>query len=292
MKSLSILILLGTLSAILLGAVFAITPAAASDVIEETANPAASLPAAEAVAPVTGTQPEARSAAPAVEAATQGESAPANDQASEAEVGEVMASTFTLDLQKDTASGEAVQVAQSQTEAPAVQEAAASTASFESFVAAVSNGKANQVTGIYVDGVMAYSVVRQPNGNAAFVSEQPGVVTQFGLAAEYGTQAFLAHNYLAGASFTRLALGDVITLVYGDGHSQDFEVSEMRSFQALSPDSTQSSFVDLDSGDQLSASKLFHNLYNRDHSLVLQTCIAQDGISTWGRLFITAVPLS
>jgi len=140
--------------------------------------------------------------------------------------------------------------------------------------------------------VLAYSVVRQPSGNAAFVSENAGEVTQFALAAEYGSQAFLAHNYLAGASFFALSEGEIITVVYGDGSSQQYRIENIKRYQALSPDSTQSSFVDLETGKQLSASNLFRNTYNSDNTVVLQTCIAQDGISTWGRLFITAVPLS
>jgi hypothetical protein len=284
MKSLSILILLGTLSAIVLGAVFAITPAFAGNSTPETAPSVSSVPVEQAMAPVTGSQPEAVSVAPA-------EAAPVAAQASNDELGAVMSSTFSLDIQKDTASAEAVQEANALTEAPAAQEQAVAATTFETFAASVTNGNANQVTGIYVDGVMAYSVVRQPGGNAAFVSEQPGVVTQFGLAAQYGSQAFLAHNYLAGASFAKLEAGDVITLVYGDGRSEQYEVSQLRSFQALSPDSTQSSFVDLESGEKLSASNLFHSVYD-NNNLVLQTCIAQEGISTWGRLFITAVPLS
>jgi hypothetical protein len=291
MKSLSILILLGTLSAIVLGAVFAITPAFAGNSTPETAPSISSVPAEQAMAPVTGSQPEAVSVAPAAAAPDVAEAAPVAAQASNDELGAVMSSTFSLDIQKDTASAEAAQEANTLTEAPAAQEQAVVATTFESFAASVVNGNANQVTGIYVDGVMAYGVVRQPGGNAAFVSEQPGVVTQFGLAAQYGSQAFLAHNYLAGASFANLEAGDVITLVYGDGRSEQYEVSQLRSFQALSPDSTQSSFVDLESGEKLSASNLFHSVY-ANNNLVLQTCIAQEGISTWGRLFITAVPLS
>lgn len=291
MKSLSILILLGTLSALVLGTAFAITPAFAGNSTPESSSSVSSIPAEQAVAPVTGSQPEAVSVAPVAAAQDGAETAPVAAQASNDELGAVMSSTFTLDIEKDTASAEAVQEASALTEAPAAQEQAAAATSFESFAASVTNGNANQVTGIYVDGVMAYGIVRQSGGNAAYVSEQPGVVTQFGLAAQYGSQAFLAHNYLAGASFAKLEAGDVITLVYGDGRSEQYEVSQLRSFQALSPDSTQSSFVDLESGEKLSASNLFHSVYS-NHNLVLQTCIAQEGISTWGRLFITAVPLS
>lgn len=281
MKSLSILVFLGTLSAIILGAFFAITPARAQDSTPAVA--AASQEQAAVVAPVTGSQ----EAAPIVEAAA---------EAAIMEPGAALAQAFTVNLKKDTSSPVIEAEAASSeilSDAPALtsQEAVPAAAAFSSFVSSVSNGNSSQVTGIYVDGVMAYGVVGQ-GGNAAFVSEQPNVVTQFGLASQYGSQGFLAHNYLAGAAFASVSAGQTISLVYGDGSTRDFLVTGAQRYQALSPDSTQSNFVDLASGEQISASTLFHKVYNNKNSLVLQTCIEQDGISTWGRLFITAVPLS
>jgi len=272
MKSLSILVLLGIASAILLGAFLVVTPvlanakiAASSSSIETNLNAA---------------QPFAVSGSVAETAAI--EAAPAVDDLA------VVPAAFTVRIKKDTASAQAAQEAALQAQA----EAAEKQARFDSFVQSVSNGKANQVTGIYVEDVLANSVVRQPSDNASFVSTDPNEVTQFGLAAQYGSQAFLAHNYLAGAVFTTLTEGQIITLVYGDGSSQQFRIENIMRYQALSPNSTQSRFVDLESGEQLSASTLFHSVYNSDNPVVLQTCIAQDGVSSWGRLFITAVPLS
>jgi hypothetical protein len=276
MKSLSILVLLGTASAILLGAFLAVTPvlanasAAAPSTYVET-----NLVAAQPVAPVTGQITD-----------TSIQVAPAA-----ADPGVVLASTFTVSIEKDTASAQAAQEAEAEIK---VQAAAASEqqASFDTFVQSVSNGKANQVAGIYVENTLAYSVVRQPSSDPSFVSTNPDQVTQFGLASKYGSQAFLAHNYLAGATFSSLSEGQIVTVVYGDGSSQQFRIESIKRYQALSPDSTQSSFVDLESGAQLSNSDLFHTMYNSDNSVVLQTCIAKDGVSTWGRLFVIAVPLS
>ncbi len=280
MKSLSILVLLGTLSAIVLGAIFAVTPVLAQNTAAQNSSPEINL-VSQPVAPVTG---ESAVVSLGVEAA-----APVAELSASADPGAVLASTFTVTFEKDTASAQAVQEAEAQAETAAQE---ATQTSFANFVASVSNGKASQVTGIYVEDVLAYSVVRQPSGNAAFVSENAGEVTQFGLAAQYGSQAFLAHNYLAGASFSTLSQGQIVTVVYGDGSSQQFRIESIKRYQALSPDSTQSSFVDLETGKQLSVSNLFYTVYNSDNSVVLQTCISQDGISTWGRLFITAVPLS
>lgn len=90
MKSLSILVLLGTLSAIILGAFFAITPARAQDSAPAVA--AASQEQA-ALAPVTGSQ---EVAAP--------EAAASAAEAAAVEPGVALAQTFTVSLQKDTSS--------------------------------------------------------------------------------------------------------------------------------------------------------------------------------------------
>lgn len=280
MKTLSILILLGTLTAIVFGALFAIRPTQAQEITASVDVAANEPQAALVVAPVTGGQ----------------NAAPQAPAAADVDPGAALAQAFVVNLEKDRSvalAAEAVtETAAPQAEPAAAQvEAAPAAATLQTFISTVSNGNSAQVTGIYVDGVMAYGVTGQ-GGNAAFVSEQPNVVTQFGLASQYGSQGFLAHNYLAGGAFANISVGQVITLVYGNGTTKEFQVTGTQSYQALSPDSTQSNFVDLNSGEQLSASALFHKVYNSKNTLVLQTCIEQDGISTWGRLFITAVPLS
>lgn len=269
MKSLSILVLTGTLAALIIGGIFAVSPVFA------TPNQPVEAQVADPVAPLTGTIAEQVAAEPVVAEA---------DTATAAEdPGAALASTFTINLEKDRSSAEEAL----ESAAPAAEEQS----SLNAFVASVSTGNADRVSGIYVDGVLAYAVSGQ-NGDAAYVTSNPDEVTQFGLAAQYGSTAFLAHNYLAGASFSQLSEGQIVTLVYGDGSTANFAIATIRQFQALSPDSTQSRFVDLNSGEELSASNLFHQMYNSDHSVVLQTCIANDGVSTWGRLFVIAVPLS
>lgn len=260
MKSLSILILLGSLTVLVIGGFFAVNTVFA----EKTQSQSNAL-VSEPVAPLTGET---------VIDEPVGLEAPIVDL--EADPGIALGTTFTINIEKDLES------------ALAVQE---SSASLASFIETVASGNANQISGIYVEDVLAYSVTGQ-NGNDAFVSEMPDAVTKFGLAAQYGSTAFLAHNYLAGASFFDLSESQIITLVYGDGSTADFQIQSIRRFQALSPDSTQSNFRDLESDEQYSASDLFHQMYNSDNSVVLQTCIANEGISTWGRLFVIAVPLS
>ncbi len=167
----------------------------------------------------------------------------------------------------------------------------AAIAALQSFVDSVSNGS-RAVTGIYVKEGFSLRVGQQPSGSPGYVSNNLGEVTQFGMAAKYGSKGFLAHNYLSGASFFDLSVGMVFSLVYGDGSTEKYQITEIRSFEALQPNSPYSNFVDLDQGGKLSATKLFHSIYNYENPVVLQTCIENHGISTWGRLFIIAVPVS
>jgi hypothetical protein len=276
MKSLSILILLGTVTALIIGGIFAVSPVFAQ-IPSESAPVQNDNNSEEAVAPVTGN----------LAVAEQAISLSADiAEVSEEAATEAFVSTFSVGLDKDwTAQATLNDVVAAQ--AAFDVEAQASLAAF---TASVSTGQANQVTGIYVEGILANLVRRQPQGNPAFVSEVAGEVTQFGLAAQYGTQAFLAHNYLAGASFFDLQPDMIITLVFGDGAALNYRIADMHRYQALSPESTQSSFIDLETGAELSTSSLFHTVYNNQNSVVLQTCIENEGISSWGRIFVEAVP--
>lgn len=279
MKSLSILILLGTLTALVIGGLFAVTPALAESSSEDIINQAfveAEAAANEApVAPTTG-----------------GQAIPLELAETAEEPGLVLSSTFATDFEKDTSALAIEQGADVAVAAGEAQAAPVAANNLESFISSVQNGNSSQIVGIYSEGNMAFQVGGQPSGNAGYVTSNSSEVTRFGLASQYGSKGFLAHNYLAGASFFNLQSGDVITLVYGDGSTQDFRIQAVRRFQALQPNSTQSNFVDLANGDNLSASELFYDIYNNDNPVVLQTCIENDGISTWGRLFVIAVPIS
>ncbi len=162
--------------------------------------------------------------------------------------------------------------------------------SLNDFVASVKNGKSGQIVGLYSDSVFALKVVQQPSGNSSYVSTASSeVVTQFGLASSYGSIGMLAHNYLAGKYFTSLSSGSKIVVVYGDGKTVTYKVSAIKQYQALSPNSTQSNFVDLSKPDKtLTATDVFKQTYGNKGALVLQTCISKNGNSSWGRLFLIA----
>jgi hypothetical protein len=158
------------------------------------------------------------------------------------------------------------------------------------FIGSVRNDRTDTLVGVYVPGVLALPVLQQPPGNAGYVSNQPETVTQFGLARDYGSIGLVAHNTHSGSQFYKLSPGQDVYLVYGDGRTTSFRIKESATFQALSPNSPYSNFVDLNSGKTLSASDLFLDIYAQPGRLVFLTCIEVNGVSTWGRLFIIAEP--
>lgn len=161
---------------------------------------------------------------------------------------------------------------------------------FTDFSKSVQNGQKDVLRGVYADKVLALPVVQQPSGSAGYVSGTDGTATQFGMASQFGNIGILAHNNLSGKFFSQLAVGQEIRLVYGDGRVEYFVVKEVLKFQALQPTSPYSSFKNLDKDETLTAEQMFKRAYTGDRHVTFQTCIAANGQSSWGRLFVIAVP--
>jgi hypothetical protein len=159
------------------------------------------------------------------------------------------------------------------------------------FIETVTDGNASTLRGVYVSNVMALSIVQQPTGYPGFVSTDENVATQFGIAAEVGNVGLLAHNTHAGSYFSNIKQGDVIVLVYGDGHVESFMAQSIQRYQALNPLSPYSEFKDQETQITSTAEELFNNVYRGEYHLTLQTCIENNGDSSWGRLFIVATPV-
>jgi hypothetical protein len=163
--------------------------------------------------------------------------------------------------------------------------------SLEEFVESVYNGNGSQIVGIYVPEVLAKPVRQQPRDNAGYVTRNPGETTQFAMARQYGTVGILAHNDLAGSEFYNIQLGQYAIVVYGDGRLEYYLIREVQKYQALSPTSTYSDFLNLDGSQELlNAADLFNRIYSPGSRLVFQTCIEADGDPSWGRMFIIAEP--
>ena len=161
----------------------------------------------------------------------------------------------------------------------------------QAFVDGVYTGQADVLTGVFVDQEFSMPVVQQPHNQPGFISSIDSNVTDFRLARDYGSIGLISHNYLGGMLFEQFSVGQNFYLVYGDSEVVAYTVVRIDRFQALSPNSPYSDFVNLDgTGGKISAEGLFYQMYGQEGAVVFQTCIEKDGNSTWGRLFITAVP--
>lgn len=160
------------------------------------------------------------------------------------------------------------------------------------FARQVGNGQTDDLRGVYIEGILAASIVQQPVGMDDFVSPWQNIVTQFGMASRFGSTGLLAHNYLAGETFALLREGHEIHLVFGDGRVDTYIVSEILRYQALVPESTSSAFLDLENPGTLTYADLFARIYNRPGWVIFQTCIQAGEDLSWGRLFVIAEPAS
>ncbi len=161
---------------------------------------------------------------------------------------------------------------------------------YQSFVTMVQNGEQGVLRGVYVPGVLALPVVQQPLGNPGFVSQRNNELTQFSMATEVGNVGLLAHNFLSGATFTSLSIGQEVRLIYGDGTVEYFEIDQILRYQALQPFSPTSQFRDLETDLTITAEQVFGKVYRGERHVTLQTCIDANGNSSWGRLFVIAHP--
>ncbi|HET6822500.1 MAG TPA: hypothetical protein VFH34_07610 [Anaerolineales bacterium] len=161
---------------------------------------------------------------------------------------------------------------------------------FAKFTETVQNDEAKVLRGVYVPDVLALPIAQQPAGNAGYVSNKEGEITQFGMASQFGNVGLLAHNHLSGSDFSNLAVGQEVRLVYGNGTVEYFEITQVLKFEALEPNNPYSSFRDLSNDEFLTATQLFKKVYGGERHVTFQTCIANAESLSWGRLFVLATP--
>lgn len=172
----------------------------------------------------------------------------------------------------------------------ALGEGGAALPDFAEFTKTVQNNDAKVLRGVYVPDVLALPVTQQPAGNAGYVSNKEGEITQFDMAAQFGNVGLLAHNHLSGRLFAQLALGQEVRLVYGNGNVEYFIITQILQYQALQPTSQYSSFRDLSNDEMLSVDQVFNKVYRGERHVTFQTCIANAESLSWGRLFVIAIP--
>lgn len=161
----------------------------------------------------------------------------------------------------------------------------------ERFIDQVSGGTPEtELSGVHVPGILALRVIQQPRDDTTYVSPEWGIATQFKNAAVYGVTGLLAHNYLSGELFYELELGQVINLVFRNGETRPYQVTDIERYQKLEPGSLRSDLVELSSRKRFTTNQVFKRYYTGGDHVTLQTCLAGEGISNWGLIFIVAVP--
>lgn len=163
----------------------------------------------------------------------------------------------------------------------------------DQFIAQVvptTGGSSHALSGVFVQGIIALSINQQPPGDNNWVTEEENAATLFSAAAQHGVIGLLAHNTRAGRDFSAIQPGQRIQLVYADGSVRNFRLASSKSYQAIDPRSPTSDFVDLSTGEYLTAGDVFNRYYTGSFPLILQTCIEQNGDSFWGRLFLIGEP--
>ncbi len=174
---------------------------------------------------------------------------------------------------------------------PAVASAGSSVPIFGDFLNAVSDGESNVIRGVYVPGVLAYPVVQQSPDDPGEVTSHEGEVSQFGMAARYQVVGLLAHNNLAGAAFFNLKIGQEVRIVYGNGRVEYYVVDRLDRYMVIQFGSRDMKYLDLGTDKVQDTQQVFSRFYQGSHHVTFQTCIELGGNSTWGRLFVTAVPV-
>lgn len=130
-------------------------------------------------------------------------------------------------------------------------------------------------------GVLDLVIEPQPEYDPGFVTREIGKASQFRSAAPYNTVGILAHNSLSGEQFFNVRQGDWITVAFDKRQTSYYRVTGIEQYQALSPTSQFSDFIDLNTWERLTASQLFSRVYAPGNRLVLQTCLDAYGDSLW-----------
>ena len=153
-----------------------------------------------------------------------------------------------------------------------------------------SKGQMESISAIYFGEDRYLRVVNQPKANPGFVSTISNTATNFRLAEKFGNIGLIAHNYLGGRHFHEVEVGDQIHVMDGHGQRRTYRVKELICYQAVSPNSVRSNFIDLEDNKLYTATDVFKRVYKGKHLLVLQTCIKKGRNEEWGRKFVIAFP--
>jgi hypothetical protein len=100
----------------------------------------------------------------------------------------------------------------------------------------------------------------------------------------------LAHNFLAGAHFYDLEIGQKIWLIEDKDQMHGYQITDIHQYQRVDRDDGDL-FIDLETKISLDTSEIFDRYYAGEPHLTLQTCLENEGDPSWGLTFIIAEPI-
>ncbi len=174
---------------------------------------------------------------------------------------------------------------------PAGASAGSGMPDFADFIKGVMDGQADLVRGVYVPDEFAFPVVQQPDGDASSVTLNDGEITEFGAAAKNHVIGLLAHNTLAGIYFFNLRAGQEVRIIYGNAKIQYFIIDHLDRYEVMDSGKRDVSYKDLLTKKTYDTQALFYKFYGGTMHVTFQTCIRRGDDYSWGRLFVTAIPV-
>jgi len=145
---------------------------------------------------------------------------------------------------------------------------------------------------VSVSGLFSLPIMQQPDNNPIYVANKSNILTQFERANQNGVTGLLAHNFLSGKEFSKLKIGQEISITYTDHIVRNYRVSNIYHYQKLDPSDLFSDLIDLGSGREFSTNEVFNQFYRGRHHVTLQTCLEENGRLDWGLLFVVALPFN
>lgn len=160
------------------------------------------------------------------------------------------------------------------------------------FRRSVINGKPDDLTGVWVDGLLAYEVVR---GDGINVPQMPDTASIYKWADQRGVTALMIHNNLGGSALYELEEGRQIAAIYGDGRigwyvSRGFTAYEA---QAYTVNGFSGPFRPWDCEScsfETSVEEIQAAHYTGSPHLAFQTCL--EGSGRMGLIVIEADPIT
>jgi hypothetical protein len=165
------------------------------------------------------------------------------------------------------------------------------TPSLAVFRSSVMNGTKGELTGVWVEGLLAYEVIR---GDGLSVPQDLNTASIYGWAAKRGVTAVMIHNDMGGTALYELKAGTQIAAVYGDGQvvwyvSRGITAYEAQSYSA---DGFQGPFRSWDCircSFDYSVEDIQQAHYTGTPHLAFQTCL--EGSGRMGFIVVEADPI-